>query len=151
VQQHFHTKTKEEFMAESNMALYTAVYESVSPALEDLGAIEELHDDSMIGKYDAAVIDLKEGKPHIVKRVDRPHIRVIPEMFGGGALPRKDLKEAAQDLTGYEAGLVVVGEPTLEKAFDKAVTHATKVVKHSLDATAGEIEDELKEANKETS
>jgi uncharacterized membrane protein len=138
-------------MAESTMALYTAVYESVSPALEDLGAIEEMHEDSMIGKYDAAVIDQEEGKPHIVKRMDRPHIRVIPEMFGGGTLPRKELKEAAQELTSYEAGLVVVGEPTLDKAFDKAVTHAAKVVKRSLNATADEIEGELKEAFKETS
>ncbi len=138
-------------MAESNMALYTAVYEGVTPALEDLGAIEELHEDSMIGKYDAAVIDQEEGKPHIVKRMDRPHIRVIPEMFGGGTLPRKELKEAAQELTSNEAGLVVVGEPTIDKAFDKAVTHAAKVVKRSLDATADEIEDELKEAFNETS
>jgi uncharacterized membrane protein len=138
-------------MAESNMALYTAVYESVSPALEDLGAIEELHEDSMIGKYDAAVIDQEEGKPHIVKRMDRPHIRVIPEMFGGGTLPRKELKEAAQELTSNEAGLVVIGEPTIDKAFDKAVTHAAKVVKRSLDATTDEIEDELKGAFKETS
>ena len=137
-------------MAESNMALYTAVYESVSPALEDLGAIEELHDDSMIGKYDAAVIDLKEGKPHIVKRVDRPHIRVIPEMFGGGALPRKELKEAAQELTSDQAGLIVIGEPTIEQGFDKAVTRAAKVVKHSVDATTDEIASELKEALKET-
>ena len=138
-------------MAESNMALYTAVYESVSPALEDLGAIEELHEDSMIGKYDAAVIDQEEGKPHIVKRMDRPHIRVIPEMFGGGTLPRKELKEAAQELTSNEAGLVVIGEPTIDKAFDRAVTHAAKVVKRSLDASADEIEDELKGAFKETS
>ena len=135
-------------MAESNMALYTAVYESVSPALEDLGAIEELHEDSMIGKYDAAVIDQEEGKPHIVKRMDRPHIRVIPEMFGGGTLPRKELKEAAQELTSNEAGLVVIGEPTIDKAFDRAVTHAAKVVKRSLDATSDEIASELKEALK---
>ena len=125
-------------MAES-MALYTAVYESVSPALEDLGAIEELHEDSMIGKYDAAVIDQEEGKPHIVKRMDRPHIRVIPEMCGGGALPRKELKEAAQELTSNQAGLIVVGEQTIEQGFDKAVTRAAKIVKHSMDATTDEI------------
>ena len=135
-------------MAETEMALYTAVYDSVSPALEDLGAIEELHKESMIGKYDAAVIDQEEGRPHIVKRMDRPHIRVIPEMFGGGTLPRKELKEAAQELTSNEAGLVVIGEPTIDKAFDKAVTHAAKVVKRSLDATSDEIASELKEALK---
>ena len=137
-------------MAETEMALYTAVYESVPPALEDLDAIEELHKESIIGKYDAAVIDQEEGKPHIVKRMDRPRIRVIPEMFGGGALPRKELKEAAQELTSDQAGLIVIGEPTIEKGFDKAVTRAARIVKHSVDATTDEIASELKEALKET-
>ena len=137
-------------MAETGMALYTAVYESVPPALEDLDAIEELHQESMIGKYDAAVIDQEEGKPHIVKRMDRPRVRVIPEMFGGGALPRKELKEAAQELTSDQAGLIVIGEPTIEKGFDKAVTRAARIVKHSVDATTDEIASELKEALKET-
>ena len=138
-------------MAETGMALYTAVYESVSPALEDLGAIEDLHEQSIIGKYDAAVIDQEEGRPHIVKRMDRPRMRAIPEMFGGGALPRRELKEAAQELTSDQAGLIVVGEPTIEKAFDQAVTRAAKIVKRSVDATEDEISNELKDALKETS
>jgi uncharacterized membrane protein len=138
-------------MAETGMALYTAVYDSVSPALEDLGAIEELHKQSIIGKYDAAVIDQEEGRPHIVKRMDRPRMRAIPEMFGGGALPRRELKEAAQELTSDQAGLIVVGEPTIEKAFDQAVTRAAKIVKRSVDATEDEISNELKDALKETS
>ena len=132
----------------ADMALYTAVYESVPPALADLDAIEELHKDEMIGKFDAAVIDQEEGKPHIVKRVDRPRMRIIPELFGGGALPRKELKEAAMELTSEEAGLIMIGEPTIEKGFDKAVTGAAKVVKRSLDATSDEIASELKEALK---
>ena len=132
----------------ADMALYTAVYESVPPALADLDAIEELHKDEMIGKFDAAVIDHEEGKPHIVKRVDRPRMRIIPELFGGGALPRKELKEAAMELTSDEAGLIMIGEPTIEKGFDKAITGAAKVVKRSLDATSDEIASELKEALK---
>ena len=132
----------------ADMALYTAVYGSVSPALADLDAIEELHKDEMIGKFDAAVIDKEEGKPHIVKRVDRPRMRIIPELFGGGALPRKELKEAAMELTSEEAGLIMIGEPTIEQGFDKAVTGAARVVKRSLDATTDEISSELKEALK---
>ena len=69
----------------------------------------------MIGKYDAAVIDQEDGKPHVVKRMDRPHIRVIPEWFGGGTLPRKDLPDAAEQLTADQAGLIVIGEPTIER------------------------------------
>ena len=102
------------------------------------------------GSFDAAVIDQEEGKPHIVKRVDRPRMRVIPELFGGGALPRKELKEAAMELTSEEAGLIMIGEPTIEKGFDKAVTRAARIVKHSVDATSDEIASELKEALKET-
>jgi len=132
----------------ADMALYTAVYESVPPALADLDAIEELHKDAMIGKFDAAVIDQEDGQAHIVKRVDRPRMHIIPELFGGGALPRKELKEAAMELTSDEAGLIMIGEPTIEKGFDKAVTGAARVVKRSLDATTDEISSELKEALK---
>jgi len=92
------------------------------------------------------VIDQENGKPRIVKRMDRPRVRVIPEELGGGTLRRKELKEAAAELSANEAGLIVVGEPTIEKGFDKAVTSAAKVVKRSLDASTDEIASELEEA-----
>ena len=107
------------------MMLYTATYGSVSAAMTDLDAIEQLHKDQAIGTYDAAVIDQENGKPHVAKRMDRPSVRVVPEWFGGGTLPRKELHEAAQELTGAQAGLVAVGEPTIEQAVDKALTSAT--------------------------
>jgi hypothetical protein len=52
----------------------------------------------------------------------------LADIFGGESalLPYDELHEAAADLSASEAGLIVVGEPTLDKAFDKAVTHATK-------------------------
>ena len=130
------------------MVLYAASYESTSAALTALDGIEQLHKDELIGKYDAAVIDKEDGKPHIVKRMDRPGIRVVPEWFGRGALPRKELREAAAELTADQAGLVAVGEPTIEEALDKAFTGAAKVVKHTVDATADEIASELQEALK---
>ena len=130
------------------MVLYAASYESASAAMTALDDVEQLHRDQLIGKYDAAVIDKEDGKPHIVKRMDRPGIRVIPEWFGGGALPRKELREAAEALTANAAGLIVVGEPTIEKALDKALTGAAKVVKHEVDATTDEIAGELQEALK---
>ena len=128
--------------------LYTAAYGNVNDALDDLRAIEQLHKDEMIGKFDAAVIDKEDGKPHIVKRVDRPWYRVIPEEFGGGALPRKELKDAASELTSDLAGLIVIGEPTAERGFDKAVTHSAKIVKRSLQATDDELMSELQDALK---
>lgn len=128
--------------------VYAATYDSVSAAEADLAAIEQLHKDHMIGSFDAAVIDKKDGKPHVAKRMDRPGVRVIPEWFGGGTLPRKDLLEAAQELTASEAGLIAVGEPTIEKTLDKALTNADKVVKRTVDATTDEIISELQEALK---
>jgi uncharacterized membrane protein len=133
-----------------NVILYTAEYDSVSAALSDLDAVEQLHKDEVIGKYDAAVIDKEDGKPHIVKRMDRPLIRFIPEAFGGGKLPRKELHEAAQELTANQAGLVVMGEPTIDKALDKALTHAAKVAKRNFDAAADDIASELQEALKDS-
>jgi hypothetical protein len=136
-------------MAEKKpVVLYAASYDSVSAALTDLDAIEQLHKDEVIGSYDAAVIDQENGKPHVVKRMDRPGVRVIPEWFGGGTLPRKELHEAAQELTASQAGLIAVGEPTIEKAVDQALTGAAKVVKHTMDATTDEITSELQEALK---
>src|ERR1700751_2424884 len=111
-----------------NMVLYTAVYGDVDSALDDLNALEQLHEDQIVGKYDAAVIDTENGKPHIVKRMDRPRVRVIPEELGGGTLPRKELKQAAAELTANEAGLIAVGEPTIAKGISEALETADKVV-----------------------
>ena len=136
-------------MAGNNqMLLYAAAYETVEAALADMDAVEQLHKDKMIGKFDAAVIDQQDGESHIVKRMDRSRLRAIPEWFGGGTLPRKELKEAAEALTANQAGLIVVGEPTVEKGLDKAFTGAAKVVKRSVDATTDGITSELQEALK---
>jgi hypothetical protein len=130
------------------MLVYAASYPSVADARADLDAVEQLHKDGVLGSFDAAVIDKEDGQPHIVKRLDRPGVRVIPEWFGGGTLPRKDLHEVAQELTANQAGLIAVGEPTIEKALDKALTKADKVVKRSVDATTDEITSELQDALK---
>ena len=127
-------------MAEKKaLVVYAAAYETVDAALADLDAIEQLHKDELIGSYDAAVIDQENGKPHVVKRMDRPHIRVIPEWFGGGALPRKELHEAAEELTASQAGLIAVGEPVIEKGLNRALSGAAKVVKRAVEATTDEI------------
>jgi uncharacterized membrane protein len=133
---------------QEQLVLYTAAYETLDAALTALDSIEQAHKDELIGKYDAAVIDKEDSKPHVAKRMDRPRVRVIPEWFGGGTLPRKELHEAAEELTANQAGLIAVGEPTIEKAVDKALTGAAKVVKRTVDATTDEITSELQEALK---
>ena len=135
-------------MAHKPQLVYAAAYSSLSGALADLNSVEQAHKAHLVGEYDAAVIDKEKGKPHIAKRHDRPRMRAIPEMFGGGTLPRKELHEAAEQLTADEAGLLVVGEPTIEKALDDAISGASKVVKHTVDATTDEIAGELQEALK---
>jgi hypothetical protein len=88
------------------MIVYAATYPSVLAAQTDLDAVEQLHKDELIGSFDAAVIDKENGQPHVVKRLDRPRVRIIPEWFGGGTLPRKDLHDAAEQLTADQAGLI---------------------------------------------
>jgi uncharacterized membrane protein len=131
-----------------DMMLFAAAYDNVSDAMAALDDIEQLHKDKALGDYDAAVIDKENGKPHIAKRMDRPRMRVIPEQLGSGALPRKELKEAAAALTEDQAGLIMVGEPTMEKAMDKTLVNAAKVVKRQMNADADQITSELQEALK---
>ena len=132
-------------MADNSVG-YVAVYDDVNSAVADLNALDALHDSDLIGKYDAAVIDQESGKPHIVKRVDRPRIDVLPELVGKGALPQGELRDAAKELDPGEAALIVVGEPTLGKAFDKAVTRADKIAKESFDASADDLAEALRRA-----
>ena len=131
------------------LVVYAAAYPSATAALDDLEAIEQLHKDEVIGRCDAAVIDNENGNPHVVKRIDHPRVRVIPEWFGGGALPRKELHDAAEELRADEAGLIVVAEPTMEKALDRALAGTAEVAKHKVNGTIDEITSELQEALKD--
>jgi hypothetical protein len=128
---------------------YVAVYDNVDSALADLDAFDDLHDDDLIGRYDAAVVDKENGNPHIVKRVDRPRINALPELVGAGALPRGELNDAASQLAPGQAALIAVGDPTLAKGFDKAVTRANKVAKESFDANADDLANALIDATKD--
>ena len=135
-------------MAEQEyVVVYAATYSTVAAAQAVLHTIEHLHKE-LAGAYDAAVVDKENGKAHVVKRMDHPHVRIIPEWFGGGALTRKELNEAAEELLADEAGLIVVGEATIEPALDKALTGTAKVFKREVAATVDQITSELQEAFK---
>ena len=135
---------------EKDMALYVAIYDDVASAKADLDAIEQLHKHDLVGSFDAAVVDKENGRPHIVKRMARPMVKVIPDVFGDdyALLPYDELHETAAELGSSEAALVVLGEPTLDKAFDEAVTHATKTLKHVMDVTADELAREMRETKR---
>ena len=101
------------------------------------------------GRYDAAVVAKEDGKPHVVERIDRPRTRVVPAWFGGGVLiTRQELNEAAEELVADEAGLIVVGEATIEPALDQVFTGTPKVVKREMAASIEQITIELQEAFK---
>ena len=130
--------------------LYTAVYTDLEDAKFDLEALQQLHKDQMIGKFDAAIIDKEEGKPHIVKRVDHPYYRVIPEWFGSGTLPRKELHEAAEALDAGQAALVAVGEPTISQGVERAIVRSAKSFKHDMNIATDELAKEMTDALKQT-
>jgi hypothetical protein len=129
------------------VVVYAAAYPTAAAAHAVLDTIEHLPRHEVVGDYDAAVIDKENGKPHVVKRMDHPRSRIIPEWFGGGALTRKELNDAAAELVADEAGLIVVGSAAIEPALDKVFT-GTKVVKREIEATIDQITSELQEAFK---
>ena len=134
-------------MAEQEyVVVYAATYPNVAAARAVLDTIE--HHTEVAGTYDAAVVDKENGKAHVVKRMDHPHARIIPEWFGGGALTRKELNDAAEELLAGEAGLIVIGEATIEPALDEALTGSPKVFKREIEATVDQITSELQEAFK---
>ena len=63
-------------------------------------------------------------------------------------MPARGLVEAAKQLTANQAGLIAIGELTIEQGLDKAFTKAAKVVKRNVNATADQITSELQEALK---
>jgi len=78
---------------------------------------------------------------------------------GGGALgavighvskgmPRGDIKEVGEMLDEGEAGIVFVGEPTIEAGAEKLMKKATKVMKKQIQADAEEMKKNLDQAVK---
>jgi hypothetical protein len=130
--------------------LYTAVYTDLEDAKFDLEALQQLHRDHLVGKFDAAIIDKEDGKPHIVKRVDHPFYHVIPELFGSGTLPRKELHEAADALDAGQAALVAIGEPTIADGVERAIIRSSKTFKHDMNVATDELAKEMTEALKDT-
>ena len=129
------------------VVVYAATYPTVAAAQAVLDTIEHL-DKEVSGPYDAAVVDQENGKSHVVKRIGNRRVHIIPERFASGDLTRKELHEAGGELLAGEAGLIVVGEATIEPALDKVFTGTAKVVKREMEATVDQITSELQEAFK---
>jgi len=76
---------------------------------------------------------------------------------GGGALgamighvaegmPRGDIKEVGEMLDEGEAGIVFIGETTVEAGVEKLMTKASKVMKKEIKADANEMKKTLDQA-----
>jgi hypothetical protein len=128
------------------LILYVGAYDAAFHALKDLDALEQLHAADLVGGYDAAVVDMGRGRPRVIRSVDHPHVLAIPERLGSGPLPRSGLKEAAKQLTGHDAALIVLGESTIADGLKRAMTRAEGVAEHDFDDTPDVIGTTLIEA-----
>jgi hypothetical protein len=113
-----------------NLMIYGAVYEHVFAALADLENFEKLNDRQAAGPLDAAVIDVRDGLPRLVRRIERPTLELIPELVARGRPP---IGVLAEPLAPGESALAVIARPTVEKAFTRAVRRAVMTSERPLD------------------
>jgi len=60
-------------MSDNPIFLYAGEYESVDDAKADLEALKELHQEHLVGTYDAAVLTKNDdGKVDIVEKIEKP-------------------------------------------------------------------------------
>jgi hypothetical protein len=113
-----------------NLIIYGAVYEDIYAALADLESFEKSNDRRSAGPYDAAVIALRDGLPHIVKRGTHRTLELIPELVARGRPPVGVL---AEPLGPSESALAVVGRAALGKTFKRAVSRSVMTSERMLD------------------
>jgi hypothetical protein len=128
------------------VVVYAARYPSVDAARAVLDTIGQ-HKHELTRAFDAAVVDKENGQPHVVRRLEHEHPHIIPERFSHSLLTRKELTDAAEELTADQAGLIVVGWATIEPVLDP-IFSGTKVVKEEIEATVEQITSELQAAFK---
>jgi hypothetical protein len=115
-----------------NLIIYGAVYDYVETALSALGAFEKLNERERVGLYDAAVIDVRDGRPHIVKRMEGTTLELIPELVARGKPP---IGVLAEPLGRGETSLAVIGSAELEKGFKRVAQDALLTSERPLDST----------------
>jgi hypothetical protein len=116
-----------------NLIIYGAVYDNRYAALVDLERFEGLDKRLLVGAYDAAVIDVRDELPHVVKRMARPTLELIPELVGRGRPPIGVLPEPLQP---GEAALAAIGVAELETAFEQALSRARMTSVRRLEPSA---------------
>jgi len=166
-------------MSDEPIFLYLATYDSEADAKLDYDAVKELHSAGVIGTYDAAIITKDaDGKVKIHKHekptqhgawtgvavgavvgILFPPGLIVGAAIGGLAggaighfwkgMSRKDVMELGELMDDSTAALLIVGKSKLDKAIDKAITHAVKTVEKEIKADQKELDKEIKQAEKE--
>lgn len=166
-------------MADEPVFIFLATYHTEADAQLDYAAVKELHSAGVIGTYDAAVVTKDaDGQVNVHKRekptqhgawtgvaagavlgILFPPGLLIDVAVGGLAggvighfwngMSRKDVMELGEMLDEGTAALLIVGKSKLDKALEKAVTHAIKVVEKEVKADQKELDKELEKAEKE--
>src|SRR3712207_5585356 len=158
-------------MSDNPMFLYAGEYDTVDDAKADLELLKELHQEHLVGTYDAAVLTKNdEGKVEIGDKIEKPTqhggwaglavgaaiglifppsvlVSGLAEAGAGalighlrGGMSNSYLKEIGELLDESEAALIVVGEMTIERAFEEADERGKKEMKNEVGADAREIE-----------
>jgi uncharacterized membrane protein len=155
--------------------LYIATYPNESSAQEDYQIVKGLHSEGLVGSYDAAVVTKdRSGKVHENKDETATRhgawwgaaagaaVGVIfpPAVLGaavagaaiGGVsghlakgMSRSRAKELGDFIDPGQAGLIVVGETTIERAIHDAVTGAEKETSEALDVDPKDIDKTLQQ------
>jgi len=159
--------------------IFLATYDTEADAQLDHAAVKELHSAGVIGAYDAAVITKHaDGKVKVHEQEKPTQHRAwtgvaigavlgilfppgflldvaIGGLAGGvighfwNGMSRQDVMELGELLGDSSAALLIVGKSKLDKAVEKAVTHAIKVVEKEVRADQKELDKELKKAEKD--
>ena len=155
-------------MADRPVFLYAAIYDDVADASADFEAVLELHAVGLVGTFDAAVIEKRDGEVHVHK-TEKPTqhgawtgiavgavagILFPPSIIGtalaggvaGGVaghlwkgMSRGDLKDLGEALDEGDAALIVIGESKVDEQIEKATERAKKIIKKQIDADADEL------------
>jgi uncharacterized membrane protein len=156
--------------------IYVAAYPDEMAARADYQAVKDLHASGLVGSYDAAVVTKdSKGKVHenkdetatrhgawwgiaagaAVGAIFPPSILVSAAAGGviGGVtghlskgMSRDRVKQLGDVIEPGQAGLVVVGESTVENAIQDAVTRAEKSTAQELGVDPKDIDRALQEA-----
>ena len=163
---------------DGDVFLFAAVYDDEADAKLDYDVVKQLHDDDVIGIYDAAIITRDvHGKVHVTKHEKPtqqgawggiavgavvgllfPPSVLASSVLGGavgglighvrGGMSREDLRDLGKMLWEGYAGLLVVGEDTPDEHLDRAFAHAQQRLEKALKVDREDFERALAEAAK---